>query len=76
MEHRLTRVSSDSGVGAGYRYDRNGRQTQVLYANGMKTSYHYDSRSRLTGMETIVQENGTEGKNSIGMPFPEVSIRQ
>lgn len=51
---RLTRVSSDSGAGAGYRYDRNGRQTQVLYANSMKTSYRYDSRSRMTGMETIM----------------------
>ena len=51
---RLTRVSSDSGAGAGYRYDRNGRQTQVLYANGMKTSYRYDSRNRMTGMETVM----------------------
>ena len=51
---RLTRVSSNSGAGAGYRYDRNGRQTQVLYANGMKTSYRYDSRSRMTGMETLM----------------------
>ena len=35
-------------------YDRDDSQTQVLYANGMRTSYCYDSRNRMTGMETML----------------------
>ena len=29
-------------------------QTEVLYGNGLRTSYTYDERSQLTGMETVL----------------------
>ena len=31
-------------------------QTEVLYGNGLRTSYTYDERSQLTEMETVLPE--------------------
>ena len=74
---------------AEYHYDFRGSLTGRRDMSGNLWSYGYDTEGRLIRESTpegscctachapmTVQGTGTEGKNSTGMPFPEVSIRQ
>jgi RHS repeat-associated protein len=51
--NRLKTVTDDQGT-VTYDYDAIGRQTKVTFANGVTTSYEYDSRNRIT---SIIHKN-------------------
>jgi len=48
--NQLESVTDSQGT-ITYGYDAIGRNTHITYSNGMKTTYEYDSRNRITNIE-------------------------